>query len=64
LETRLTQDGEEDVDEEIGAATTLEEDTHGREDDGKDDLADIAVEMLAFVFVGYYLVRDDSINPS
>jgi hypothetical protein len=42
LETRLTQDGEEDVDEEIGAATTLEEDTHGREDDGKDDLADIA----------------------
>jgi hypothetical protein len=38
----VTQDGEEDVDEEIGAATALEEDTHGREDDGKDDLANVA----------------------
>lgn len=50
METRLTQDGEEDVDEEIGAATTLEEDTHGREDDGKDDLADIAVEDISICF--------------
>lgn len=38
-----TQDGKEDVDEEVGTAATLEEDTHGREDDGKEDLADIAV---------------------
>jgi hypothetical protein len=50
LETRLTQDGEEDVDEEIGAATALEEDTHGREDDGKDDLANVAVENVSICF--------------
>jgi hypothetical protein len=40
----VTQDGEEDVDEEVGAAAALEEDTEWWEDDGKDDLADIAVE--------------------
>lgn len=39
----VTQNGQQNVDEEIGAAATLEEDTHGREDDGKDDLADVAV---------------------
>lgn len=38
----VSQNGEQDVDEEVGTATTLEEDTHGREDDGKDDLANIA----------------------
>jgi len=38
----VTKDGEEDVDQEIRAATTLEEDTERWEDDGKDDLADIA----------------------
>lgn len=38
----VTQNGEEDVDEEVGTTTTLEEDTDGREDDGKDDLADVA----------------------
>ena len=40
---RLTQDGEEDVDEEVSTAATLEEDTQRREDDGKDDLADVAI---------------------
>jgi hypothetical protein len=39
----VTQDGEQDVDEEITAASALEEDTDRREDDGKDDLADVAV---------------------
>jgi len=38
----VTQDGQEDVDEEIGAASTLEEDTKRREDDGENDLADVA----------------------
>jgi len=38
----VTQNGEEDVDEEVGTTATLEEDTHGREDDGKEDLADVA----------------------
>ena len=40
----LTKDGESNVDEEIETAAALEEDTHGREDDGKDDFADIAVQ--------------------
>lgn len=48
-----TQDGKEDVDEEVGTAATLEEDTHGREDDGKEDLADIAIRR---VLVGIILV--------
>ena len=38
----VTKDGEEDVDQEIRAATALEEDTERWEDDGKDDLADVA----------------------
>lgn len=42
-----TQDGKEDVDEEVGTAATLEEDTHGREDDGKEDLADVAVRSVS-----------------
>jgi hypothetical protein len=42
-----TQDGEEDVDEEVGTAATLEEDTHGREDDGKEDLADVAIKSVS-----------------
>ena len=39
----VTQDSEEDVDEEVSSAAALEEDTQGREDDGKKDLADVAV---------------------
>ena len=38
----ITQDCEEDVDQEISSATSLEEDTNWWEDDGKKDLADIA----------------------
>jgi len=38
----VTQDGEENVDAEVGTAAALKEDTDGREDDGKDDLADVA----------------------
>lgn len=37
----VTKDGQQDVDEEVSAAATLEEDTDGRENDGKNDLADI-----------------------
>jgi hypothetical protein len=40
---KLTQDGEQDVDEEVGTTATLEEDTNGGQDDGKDNLADVAV---------------------
>jgi hypothetical protein len=40
----VTQDRKQDVDEEIGIATSLKEDTERREDDGKNDLADVAVK--------------------
>ncbi len=39
----VTQDCQEDVDEEISIATALEEDTKRWEDDGENDLADIAI---------------------
>jgi len=38
----VAKDGEEDVNQQIRTATTLEEDTKRWEDDGKDDLADVA----------------------
>jgi hypothetical protein len=38
----VTQNCQEDVDEEVGIATALQEDTKRWEDDGKDDLANIA----------------------
>ena len=39
----VAQDCQEDVDEEVGITTALEEDTKRWEDDGENDLADIAV---------------------
>jgi hypothetical protein len=39
----VTKDRQQDVDEEVCTATTLEEDTDRWEDDGKNDLADVAV---------------------
>jgi hypothetical protein len=36
------ENGQEDVDQEVGAAPALEENTQRREDDGKDHLADVA----------------------
>ena len=39
-----TEDSEQDVDAQVGTAATLEEDTDGREEDGKNDLANIAIE--------------------
>ena len=38
----VTEDGEEDVDEQVCAAAALEEDADGGEEDGEDDLADVA----------------------
>ena len=40
-----TKNGEQDIDQKITTAATLEEDTQRREEDGKDDFADIAIEM-------------------
>lgn len=39
----ITQDGEQDVDEEISIASALKENTKRREDNGEDDFADISV---------------------
>lgn len=39
----VTQNREEDVDQEIRVAAALKEDTERRKEDGKNDLADIAV---------------------
>jgi len=39
----VTKDRQQDVDEEVGTATTLEEDAERWEDDGKNNLADVAV---------------------
>jgi hypothetical protein len=37
----VTQDCQADVDEQVGTASALQEDTKRGQDDGKDDLADI-----------------------
>jgi len=37
-----TQDGQGNVDEQVGAAAALEEDSQRGQDDGEDDLADVA----------------------
>lgn len=39
---QVGQAGQEDVDEEISTAAALEEDTQRRQEDGKQDLADVA----------------------
>lgn len=38
----VTEDGQEDVDEKVGTAAALHKHTQRRQDDGKDDLADVA----------------------
>lgn len=38
----VTEDSQEDVDEQVRAAAALEEDAKRGQDDGKDDLADVA----------------------
>jgi hypothetical protein len=37
----VTENGQEDVDEEVGIAATFQEDTNRRQDDGEDDLDDV-----------------------
>ncbi len=38
----VTEDGEQDVDEEISVASSLKEDTQRREHDGNNDFADVS----------------------
>jgi hypothetical protein len=42
LTWNVTEDGQEDVNEEVGVASSLKEDTKRWEDDGEDDLDDVA----------------------
>lgn len=43
----VTKDGQQNVDEEVGAAATLEEYTERRQDNGDDDLDDVAATLLS-----------------
>jgi hypothetical protein len=43
----VTKDGQQDVDEEVGTATALKEDTKRREEDGNDDLDDVAAREVS-----------------
>jgi hypothetical protein len=43
----VTQDGQQDVDEQVSTAAALQEDTQRGEDDGKDDLADVAGQLVS-----------------
>ncbi len=45
----ITQYSQEDVDEKVSVATTLEEDAERREDDGEDDFADVATVTATLV---------------
>lgn len=50
----IAQYRQEDVDEEIGIATALKEDTQRWEDDGKNDLADVAVVRAMLAMISMY----------
>lgn len=54
----VAQDGQEDVDEEVGIASALEEDAQRRNEDGEDDLDDVAVELS----VTRTMLRVDSVR--
>lgn len=40
----VTENRQEHIDAKVGIETTLEEDTDGRQEDGKDDLDDVAAK--------------------
>ena len=39
----VTKNGKEDVDEQVGIATALEENANGGEDNGEDDFANVTI---------------------
>lgn len=43
----VTQNRQQDIDEEVGIASTLEKDTKRRQDDSEDDLDDVTIHRLA-----------------
>lgn len=50
----VTQYCQEDVDQEVGIATALEEDTERRKDDGENNLADVATVRATLVVILVY----------
>ena len=45
----VAQDRQQDVDQEVSTTSALKEDTKRWEDDGENDLADIAIESVSFL---------------
>lgn len=41
----VTQDGQQDVDQEISTTSALQEDTQRRQEDGENDLADVTIVL-------------------
>jgi hypothetical protein len=48
---KVSQDGQTDVDQEVGTTSSLQENTQRGEDDSDDDLADVPVEMVSIEVV-------------
>ena len=46
-----TQNGQHDVDQEVGATSALQENTQRRQDDGEEDFADVSVEIESVIMV-------------
>lgn len=46
-----TQNGQQDVDQEVAATSALQENTQRRQDDGEEDLADVSVEVESVTVV-------------
>ena len=53
----VTENGEQDVDEEISIAASLEEDAHRWQENGEDDLDDVAVRRDELVSRGKAIAR-------
>lgn len=59
-----TQDGQTDVDQEVSTASVLQEDTQRRQDDGEDDLADIAVKSIPSVLLNGARIKGLVVRPA
>lgn len=46
----VTQNGQQDVDQQIGTTSALEEDTDGRQKDGEDDFDDVSAIGVSEIF--------------
>jgi hypothetical protein len=58
----ITQNCQQDVDQKVSTASALKEDTKRREEDSKNDLADIAIEKVSFTLKVGDLMRVESLG--